>query len=271
MNRRAFVAGSLGAAALPSAGLTDAAFGGAARDAGGIPRPLVLELRRYRLRFGPAETRFAEHAKGALVPALNRAGVRPVGAFTVALGPDIPTVCLLLAHPSADSVSALDGRLEGDPEYRRAAPFLGLPAADPPYVRVEASLMTTFDLLPGVDAPKGPLAAASRVFELRTYESHSEAAGRKKIEMFEKAGEIEIFRRVGLTPVFFARDLVGPRLPSLTYMLVFADAAAREKSWAAFRDDPEWVRLRSTPGFTNAEIVSNIHTALLRPTDYSQL
>jgi hypothetical protein len=32
-----------------------------------------------------------------------------------------------------------------------------------------------------------------------------------------------------------------------------------------------WVKLRSTPGFTNAEILSNISNVLLRPTDYSQV
>jgi hypothetical protein len=270
MNRRAFVAGSLGAAALPSAGLTDSPDGGH-QDATSA-RPQVFELRRYRLAFGPMEARFAEHAKGALVPALDRAGIKPVGAFTVALGPDIPTVYLLVPHPSIDSVATLDARLEADAEYKRAAAsFLGLGAAEPPFVRVDSSLMTAFERFPGIEAPKGPLAAPSRIFELRTYESHSDAAGRKKVEMFEKAGEIEIFRRVGLTPVFFARDLVGPRLPSLTYMLVFADAAAREKGWATFRDDAEWVKLRSTAGFTNAEILTNIQSTLLRPTDYSQL
>jgi hypothetical protein len=89
--------------------------------------------------------------------------------------------------------------------------------------------------------------------------------------MFEKGGEIGIFRRLGMTPVFFARDLIGPTLPSLTYMLVYADMAAREKAWTAFRDDPEWVKLRAAPGYTNAEIMTNIQSLLLRPTDYSQI
>jgi len=80
-----------------------------------------------------------------------------------------------------------------------------------------------------------------------------------------------IFKRVGLTPVFFGRNVVGPLLPSLTYMLVFPDAAGREKTWAAFRDDPGWAKLRTTPGFTQLETVSTIHNLLLRPTDYSQI
>jgi hypothetical protein len=54
-------------------------------------------------------------------------------------------------------------------------------------------------------------------------------------------------------------------------MLAFDDMASREKSWDTFRADPEWKKLSTSPGFTDAEIVSNISNMLLRPTSYSQL
>src|SRR5258708_7658265 len=271
MSRRDFVAASLGASLSPTMGKAAAREG-----TQGTLKPkavaALLELRRYRFRFGPMETRFAEYAKNVLVPALNRAGVKPVGAFSVVVGPDNPVVHLLLPHPSADSVPALAGRLGADPEYQRgAAAFRSLPANDPPYIRRESSLMVAFDSVSAVEVPTGALGGPSRIFELRIYESHNESASLKKVEMFEKAGEIDLFRRVGLTPLFFARNLVRPPLPSLPYMLAFSDAAAREKNWAVFREDPAWVKLRSTPGFTNAEILSNINNVLLRPTDYSQI
>lgn len=263
MNRRKFVAASVGASL--ASGLEASA---AAAD----PAPQLLELRRYRLRFGPMEARFAEYQKNVLLPALNRAGVKPVGAWSVSLGPDNPAVYTLLPHPNGDSLATLAARIAEDAEYRRgAAAFRGLPASDPPYVRRESSLMVAFDTVPRVEAPEGPLAGPSRLFELRIYESHNEAAGQKKIEMFEKAGEIGIFRRLGLQPVFFARNVIGTNLPSLTYMLVYADMAAREKAWTAFREDPEWVKLRATPGYTNAEILTNVTSLFLRPTEYSQI
>jgi hypothetical protein len=259
MNRRDFVGASVGASLLP-----------ALSQAGDSGKPQLLELRRYRLRFGPMEARFGDYLKGVLVPALNRAGVKPVGVFNVAVGSGAPTVHVLLPLPNPESLSELPARLAADPDYRRdAAAFRSLPATDPPYIRRDSSIMVAFGSVPTIQAPAGPQAAASRVFELRTYESHNEAAGLKKIEMFETGGEIPIFRRAGLTPVFFARDVIGTGLPSLTYMLVFEDLAAREKSWRAFVGDPEWTKLSTTPGFT--DIVSNIHNVLLRPTDYSQI
>jgi hypothetical protein len=275
MERRTFVSGTLGAVAgsgLASSAAAGAGAASAPAEPSTKPAPRLFELRSYLFRFGPMESRFADYAKGALVPALNRAGIRPVGAFTVAVGSESPSLHLLLPHPDASSVVGLDAKLSGDEEYRRGgAALLGLPASDPPYVSLESSLMAGFDSVPGIEAPTGDAAGAGRVFELRTYVSPNRAAGRKKIEMFESAGELRIFRRLGLTPVFFARNVVGPRLPSLSYMLVFPDMAAREKAWAAFRDDPEWQKLRTTPGFGNAEIMTSIHIRLLRPTDYSQI
>jgi len=271
MERRNFVASTVAAVLGPGLG-TASGSAGPAPEAVAKDGPRLFELRSYLFRFGPMESRFAEYAKVALVPALNRAGVRPVGAFTVAIGSESPSLHLLLPHPDAASVVQLDARLAGDAEYRRAgaAPH-GLPAGDPPYVSLESSLMSGFDTLPGIEVPSGAAAVPTRVFELRNYVSPNRAAGRKKIEMFESAGELAIFRRLGLTPVFFARNVVGPRLPSLSYMLVFPDMAAREKAWAAFRDDPEWLKLRTTSGFGNAEIMASIHIRLLRPTDYSQV
>jgi hypothetical protein len=268
MKRRDAVAASLGGLVLPS--LAAPAAGQSASAAGGTPQ--ILEWRRYQLRFGPMGARLAEYQKSVLLPALNRAGVGPVGVFNVQVGPDIPAVYMLLPHPNAESVLALSGRLAQDADYQRDATSLrNLPASDPPYVRRAGSLLTAFASTPKVEVPAGPLAAPSRIFELRTYESHSEAASRKKIEMFEQGGEIAIFRRVGLNPVFFGRDLLGPSLPSLTYMVVFADAAAREKAWTTFGADPDWVKLRAVPAYANAEILTNITSQVLRPADFSQI
>jgi hypothetical protein len=267
MERRAFLAATTAAAVTSADALAEAA--GAAVEPGTAARPQVLELRRYRLRNGALATRFAAYAKDALVPALGRAGLTPVGAWNVVLGPDSPTLHLLLPHPDAASVVTLDARLDADGEYRKAAAAtLVLPPVDPPYLSCDSSLHAAVATMPGVEKPTGPAAGKDRVFELRTYRSATEAASRRKIEMFE-GGELALFRRVGLNTVFFGRDLVGGGLPSLTYMVVFADDAAREKAWAAFREHPEWVKMRDDPRF--ADTVARIDSSLLRPTDYSEI
>jgi hypothetical protein len=130
--------------------------------------------------------------------------------------------------------------------------------------------MVAFEGMPKLEVPGGAGEKKPRIFELRIYESHSKKANAKKVEMFNR-GEIEIFRRTGLAPVFFGETLVGARMPNLTYMLVFENMAAREKNWGTFGSDPEWRKLSANPGYTDPEIVSNITNVFLRPTAYSQI
>ena len=75
--------------------------------------------------------------------------------------------------------------------------------------------------------------------------------------MFED-GEAAIFKRLGMQTVLFGRTIAGRNMPSLTYMLGYDDMAHREKLWGDFGRDPEWQKLRATPGLSDAEIVSNI-------------
>ena len=104
---------------------------------------------------------------------------------------------------------------------------------------------------------------------MNNYESHNEQAGKKKVEMFNAGGEIAIFRKTGLRPVFFGESLTGPRLPNLVYMLSFEDMQARDKSWETFRIDTEWKKLSANSVYKDT--VSNITDIILRPTAYSQI
>jgi len=264
MNRRDFLASSIAAAGASAMG------GDASAQAPSKPMPQYYELRQYHLRM-PMRQDFSDYLKTVSVPALNRAGISPVGVFSVGFGPDTPTFWMLLPHKDAESVFSLDAKLQADHDYKTlGAEHHSRPSSNPGYMRIESQLMIAFDGMPVLEAPSGPAAAASRVFELRTYESHSKAAHRKKMEMFN-TGEIAIFRRTGLQPVFFGSNLIGQKLPSLTYMLVFENMAAREANWGQFVGDPEWKTLSTTAGFTDAEIVSNITSFILRPAAFSQI
>jgi hypothetical protein len=232
----------------------------------------VYLWRQYVLRTGTEPRRVADFLEHAMVPALNRLGHRPIGVFEGVAGVTTPTMFTLTPLASLDAVGTLDARLEQDEAFTRAgSAYLDATAADPAFVRQEMSLLTAFDKFPHIVLPAATANKGPRLFELRTYESPSERAHRAKVRMFAEMGEIEIFRRVGLTPVFFSRTLVGPRMPSLVYMLVHDTLAAREKNWSAFGSDPEWRKLAATPGFTDPEIVSNITAVFLRPAAYSQI
>ena len=71
--------------------------------------------------------------------------------------------------------------------------------------------------------------------------------------------------------MFFGETIIGPLMPNLTYMLAFADGAAKDAAWNTFRSDPEWAKLKTTPGFTDKEIVARITNLLLVPAACSQI
>jgi hypothetical protein len=260
MNRRDFLAT---AALASTAGAFAAESGTAERE--------YYELRRYHLRRGPKQRIFENYLREAWLPAMGRIGIGPIGVFHVMLGPESPSVHLLIPYKSLEQFGAVGARLREDAAYKSAAAEAGdAPASDPVYVRAESSLMVAFSGMPKLEVPTQKKEDKPRVFELRIYESHNKRANLKKIEMFNE-GEIAIFRRTGLTPVFFGETLIGTRLPNLTYMLVYDDLAARDRAWRSFGGDPEWRKLSSTPGFTDVEIVTDISNLLLRPAAYSQI
>ena len=189
------------------------------------------------------------------------------GLVKLDIGPETPTYYLLIPASSVDALVTADLRLTEDGEFMKAsAPFWGAPASAPAFARVESWLLSAFAGWPKLVAPKGE----KRIFQLRTYESASYAGHVRKVQMFNEA-EIGIFTRTGLTPVFFGDTLIGPGMPSLTYMLTFADVADLNTKWNVFVNDPAWKELAHRPQYADAEIVSNISNLYLSPLGGSQI
>lgn len=264
MKRRDFLkhsslAGGLALASLP---------GGRLEAQGGARE--FYELRVYDMQTGNRKAVLHDYLEKAWLPALNRLGIKPVGVFTVVSGAASMGLYVLVPHPDLQSFLTTPDRLAEDGEYRKAAaPYLTASADNPAYVRYETSLLWAFTHLPRLRLPAETAGNRPRIFELRVYESHSEATGLKKIEMFNEGGEIAIFDKVGLRSVFFGQTLAGPRQPSLVYMTVHQDMAAREQTWEAFRNAPDWKKLSADPAYANT--VSAMTVSFLRPTAYSQI
>lgn len=225
----------------------------------------------YRLPPGPAKKqRFMNYLKDAKLPALNRLGIGPIGVFDVLFGPNEPSVHLLLPHPSLESVATAIPRIFEDSKFQEAGKdIIDAKLSDPVFLRAERTVMHAFTHLPKLEVPPQQANNQPRIFELRVYESHSMKAAVKKVEMFNEGGEIAIFKKTGLRPVFFGSTIIGPAMPNLTYMLAFSDMAERDKAWQTFRADPEWKDLSGKSEY--ADTVSNIVDYILRPAPFSQI
>jgi hypothetical protein len=259
MKRREFLAASCIAGAAGLSGMASAAG-----ESAGAKQ--YLELRHYELASAEKQKAFDDFLAKAAIPALNRLGIAPVGVFKMANDEDA-NLWVLIPHNSLESVAGANTKMLADKQYQKAgSSVLNCPKKDPAYQRVASSLLLAFDKCPKVEVPSKK---DSRLFQLRIYESHNTTKAKRKIEMFNKAGEIALFRRTGLNPVFFGESIIGGKIPNLTYMVGFDDTDAKEKAWATFIAHPKWKKMSSDPYYKDT--VSNITNLVLRPTAASQI
>lgn len=225
-----------------------------------------FEIRKYTLKTPEKQALLEAYLKDAAIPALNRLGVHNVGVFLPEKQEATLVIYVVLRHASLDSFAKSTELLADAGLQQKGAAYLAAPATDAIYERVESWLTKGIDGMPAMTLP----AKGSKMYQLRIYESHGEKAAKKKVEMFN-IGELAIFKRCGLNAVFFGETIVGPLMPNLTYMLAFNDTAAKDAAWNTFRADPDWAKLKTTPGFTDKEIVSRITNIVLVPEPYSQI
>lgn len=268
MKRREFLAAS-------AASALGVAIGRSAAAAEGSTGKALIEVRVYHFASADKQQAYAKFLGEVEIPALNRAGVQPVGAFRL-FGKDNPKLTppgdstdlyVILPYKSAETLITLEDRLAADEAYQQAgASLLNTPKNQPAFARYESSLLSAFDQFPQVQVPN---TSPERLIQLRTYESHSRERARKKLEMFQQGGELEIFKRSGMPGVFFGEALVGTKLPNLTYMLSFENDDAQKKGWNNFGKDPDWKKLSKDDAFKDT--VSTITNLLLRPIEGSQI
>lgn len=229
------------------------------------------QIRRYVLESGPQTALTEGYFAEALIPALTRMGMGPVGAFRLDIGPETPALYALIPGPSVGALAQLDLRLGEDAEFQRAAaPFWSAPATAPAFQRVDVSLLAAFEGWPKLTPPPATATKGRRIFQLRTYESPTDRDHVRKVEMFH-SGEFEVFKSAGFHPVFFGDTLIGPRMPNLTYMLSLESVAELDAHWDAFRNDPAWKKLSADPRFSYEAIVSNISNLILSPLSASEI
>jgi len=230
--------------------------------------PEFYELRIYTLKNEAQQKLIEDYFQNAAIPALNKLGSKHIGVFTELKPEGQSKLYVIIPFSSVKDFMNVTEKLDKDEAYMQSgASYLNAPATSPAYERIQSSFMKAFDAMPKLEVPENK----PRIFELRRYESASESAGKKKIDMFNNVGEIAIFKRVGLTPVFFGETIIGEMRPNLTYLLTFDNMEEHDKNWKQFGSDAEWVKIKATPGYEDAKIVSRITRTFLVPASCSQI
>jgi len=81
---------------------------------------------------------------------------------------------------------------------------------------------------------------------------------------------LKLWEKHGIKQAGFWTTLVGESNQDLTYLLAWESLADRDKKWAAFQADPEWIAKRAETEKDGA-IVQNVSNQLLVPTAFSSV
>lgn len=233
--------------------------------------PAADSLQHYEVRtvdVGPDgdEAALDAYYQKALLPALLRAGTGPVGVLEP-VDQDDHRLFIVITHDAADGPTRVKAALAADEEYQTAASeYFNRKPGDAPYKRISSELLVAMDCWPAVSPPEHDI--DQRVYELRLYESPHEAIGELKVEMFN-SGEVPIFLDCGIEPVWMGQAVVGPLMPSLTYLTVYENDDARQLAWKKFFEHPDWQTLKAVPKY--AGTVNRIDKFVLRAKPYSQM
>jgi NIPSNAP protein len=112
-------------------------------------------------------------------------------------------------------------------------------------------------------------AAEDRVFEMRTYITHDGRLDALHKRFREHTNRL--FAKHGITPIAYWVPTDGPEAKTtLVYVLAYPSREAAEKSWQAFRDDPEW-KVAKDASEKDGAIVKRVISQFLNPTDYSPI
>ncbi len=230
----------------------------------------IYELRTYVVNEGKLPdllARFRDHTCALF----ERHGMENIGYWTPLDESDgaSNTLIYLMAYPDRDAARASWKAFLADPEWvaaRNASEAGGKILARAP----ESVFLELTDYSPPVKPVAGP-DIPERVFELRTYKTPP-----GKLEALHdrfRNHTVGLFSRHGMshfgywTPV----DEDKGATDTLIYLLIHSSRDAGQKSFAAFRADPEWLAVRAASEREGSLTVQpgGVRSVFLQATDFS--
>ena len=135
----------------------------------------------------------------------------------------------------------------------------------PLILRAAALSLALYALL----APAALTAADSRIFEMRIYTANDGKLDALHARFRNHTNQI--FVRHGMSLIGYWTPTEGPEKDNtLIYILAYPSMAAREKAWAAFRDDPDWQKAKAESE-KGGVLVKNVESKFMTATDYSPI
>ncbi len=237
------------------------------------PKREFYNIKIYTVNSKEQELRVEQYLKDAYIPAMHRLGIKTIGVFkpvatdTAAFG---KLIYVLTPIKNLDQLLVLPNKLNEDAVYQNAGKdYIEAIYKNPPYARFETIILQAFPNAPILNFPqlKGP--KSERIYELRSYEGHTEKIHQNKVKMFNAGGEVKLFTRLGFNAVFYGQVISGSHMPNLMYMTTFENKESRDAHWKEFGSSPEWTKLKDEPEYLNN--MSKNTSYFMFPAEYSDL
>lgn len=230
-----------------------------------------MALRVYHASSASQLAAIEQYLQNALLPAIEKKGFKKNGVFTAVDNDTAADKRLYVLFPLAslaqlEQLTMLSEKSLADSV--KAGTYTHAAYNAPSFTRMETILLHAFSGMPQVKASGAGGLPADRIYELRSYESATEALHLNKVKMFNE-GEVTLFERLGFNAVFYGQVIAGCRMPNLMYMTSFESKAARDEHWKAFGADAEWKKMSGLPQYQHN--VSKIDIVFLKPVSFSRL
>ena len=119
------------------------------------------------------------------------------------------------------------------------------------------------------EASKATAGGKGRYFEMRTY--HAAPGKLDALHARFRDHTLALFEKHGIESVAYWTPADGDAAKNtLVFLLAYPDRAAREASWKAFMDDPDWKKAHAASE-ADGPLVQKVDQVFMTPTDYSPL
>ncbi|MCF6358961.1 MAG: NIPSNAP family protein [Draconibacterium sp.] len=230
------------------------------------------QIKVYTIKDKAQENSVEKYLEEAFLPAMHRVGIKKVGVFKPIADDEAAGTKIFVFIPlkKLSDIEKIESKLAKDSEFqKKGADYINASWEKPPYERIESILIKAFAKMPEFGVPNHKTPASEQIYELRSYQGPTEKMYRKKVEMFNDAGEMEIFKELDFQEVFYGEVISGSEMPNLMYMTTFKDMKSHDEHWDAFRSHPSWEKLKNMEEYKHT--VSHINKYLMHPTEYSDI
>ena len=226
----------------------------------------LYEMRVYYAAEGKLDAlhaRFRDHT----IPLFEKHGMKNVGYFVPEGANPERKLVYFIKHASRDARQKSFRAFGSDPDWQKAAKESEKNGRL--VTKIEEVFLNTTDYSPTLKIEK----KGGRIFELRTY-----TTPKGKLENLHarfKDHTLNLFKKHGMENIIYwtkSPENHEDSKVTLIYLLAHKDKEARDKSFAAFREDPDWVKAKTESEKNGSLTVDQgVKSEILVPTDYSPL